>query len=91
MADEEQNSIDEKRQAELGQRADDFRATFTKYEPGIRVYKYLEELCLKHSQTFVIGSEEMSDFNCGAREIILRIDDEINKVNKEPKQETAEN
>ncbi len=91
MDDEEQKTLDEERIAKQDQLTDDIRATFTKFEPGIRVYKFLEDLCLKNSQTFVIGSEEMTAYNCGAREIILRIDDEINKVNKEPKQETAEN
>lgn len=86
MTQEEQEHSERQRQL-----AADFKATFTKFESGKRVYAELEKICLKRSQTFNPMNPEMSIFNAGAREVILRIDDYINMVDKKPRQTKAIN
>ena len=45
---------------------------------GNRVYKHLENFCLKDACTFVSGSPDKSAFNEGARAVMLEIDHWLN-------------
>ncbi len=73
------------------QAARDAKATFTKFEAGIRIYRFLESYCYKHRQTMVNGEPYMTAFNDGMRDVILEIDRLITRVDEPPKQETAIN
>ena len=57
----------------LQQRNSDFLDVFSGPR-GERVYKYLETFCLKKGSTFIQGQSDQSDFNEGARAVILEID-----------------
>ena len=57
----------------VAQRNSDFIFAFSG-ERGERVYAYLERFCLKKGSTFVAGQPDQSDFNEGARSVILEID-----------------
>ena len=68
------------------QRNSDFLHTFTG-DRGSRALAYLSKFCLEHRSTFVEDSGRKSDFNEGARSVILEIrhwlDIDITKLNKE--------
>jgi len=61
----------------------DFQHAFTGAH-GARVYKSLSNYCMEHSSTFRKESARVSDFNEGARSVILEIrhwlDMDINKL-----------
>ena len=54
------------------QRNMDFLDTFSS-EGDKRVLNFLSRFCLEHQSTFVEGSGRKSDFNDGARSVILEI------------------
>lgn len=91
MPEGQENQGQEDRDKKQRQLAADFKMTFTRYAPGIKVYEYLEKLCLKNSQTFAPSDSYITAFNCGAREVILRIDDMIDMADEKPKQTEAIN
>ena len=57
----------------ITQRNSDFISAFSG-ERGERVLAYLSRFCLKKGSTFVAGQPDQSDFNEGARAVILEID-----------------
>ncbi len=65
------------------QLCEDMKAVFVRLEPGRRIYKHLESFCCGNRQTYIDGDPRGSDFNCGAREVFLgiqnRIQDELDK------------
>lgn len=68
------------------QRNSDFLNTFTG-DRGARVLEYLSKYCLEKDCTFDKSSARKSDFNQGARSVILEIrhwlDMDINKLEKD--------
>lgn len=58
----------------IRQRNSDFLQIFSNSPQGIRIYEYLSEFCLKKECTFDRSSARKSDFNAGARAVILEID-----------------
>ncbi len=58
----------------IKQKNSDFLQTFRGSEQGQRVYDLLAEFCLKNECTFDRDSARKSDFNTGARAVILEID-----------------
>ncbi len=56
------------------QRNSDFLQIFSGSPQGIRIYDYLSKFCLKNECTFDKDSARKSDFNAGARAVILEID-----------------
>lgn len=56
---------------------------------GERALSYLSDFCLEKQSTFVEGSGSKSDFNAGARSVILEIrrwlEMDLTKVGDEPK------
>lgn len=68
------------------QRNSDFLHTFTG-DRQARTLKYLSKFCLEHECTYVEGSARKSDFNEGARSVIIEIrhwlDMDITKLEKE--------
>ncbi len=68
------------------QRNSDFLSTFGS-AIGKRTLKYLSSFCLEHDCTFDEKSSRKSDFNQGARSVILEIrhwlDMDITKLEKE--------
>ena len=68
------------------QRNSDFLNTFTG-DRGERVLAYLSKFCLEKDCTFVKDSARKSDFNEGARSVILEIrhwlDMDISKLEKD--------
>lgn len=59
---------------EIKQRNNDFLQTFSGGPQGKRTYAFLSEFCLKKECTFDRDSARKSDFNTGARAVILEID-----------------
>ncbi len=59
---------------EIKQRNSDFLQTFSGNSQGKSVYDYLSKFCLKKECTFDRDSARKSDFNAGARAVILEID-----------------
>ena len=55
-------------------RNSDFLHIFTSSPQGKRIYEYLSKFCLKKECTFDRDSARKSDFNAGARAVILEID-----------------
>ena len=51
----------------------DCKTIFTKSDAGVNVLRELSSFCLEHKQTFNPNSERMSNFNEGARSVILHI------------------
>ena len=64
--------MDEKQK--IQQRNSDFLHIFSGSSQGKRIYDYLAEFCLKKECTFDRESARKSDFNAGARAVILEID-----------------
>ena len=62
----------------IKQRNSDFLHIFTSSPQGVRIYDFLAAFCLKNECTFDRESARKSDFNTGARAVILEIDDWIN-------------
>ncbi len=58
----------------IKQRNSDFLQTFSGSPQGKSVYEYLSNFCLKNECTFDKDSARKSDFNMGARAVILEID-----------------
>ena len=58
----------------IKQRNSDFLHIFSGSPQGKRIYEYLSDFCLKKSCTFDRDSARKSDFNAGARAVILEID-----------------
>lgn len=58
----------------IKQRNSDFLQIFSGSPQGKRIYEYLEWFCLKKRCTFDKDSARKSDFNTGARAVILEID-----------------
>lgn len=56
------------------QRNSDFLHIFSGSPQGKRIYDYLAGFCLKNECTFDKESARKSDFNNGARSVILEID-----------------
>ena len=56
----------------IQQRVSDFMHSFQS-GPGLRTLKYLSIFCLENESTYVEGSGRKSDFNEGARSVILEI------------------
>ncbi len=56
----------------ITERVSDFQHSF-KSGPGKRVDKHLSNFCLEHRSTYVEGDGRKSDFNEGARSVILEI------------------
>ena len=59
---------------EIKQRNSDFLQVFSGSPQGERIYDYLSKFCLKEECTFDKDSARKSDFNMGARAVILEID-----------------
>ena len=77
----------EQTREEIGQqRVTDFKHSFES-GPGKRVDEHLSRFCLEHRSTFVEDSGRKSDFNEGARSVILEIrrwlNFDLTKLNKE--------
>lgn len=70
----------------IEQRVADFKHGFSGPH-GERNYKFLSRFCLEHESTFVEDSGSKSDFNEGARSVILEIrhwlDYDLDKLDKE--------
>lgn len=62
----------EKYKEKICQRVSDFKHSFES-GPGKRVDKHLSKFCLEHSSTYVKDCGRKSDFNEGARSVILEI------------------
>jgi hypothetical protein len=62
----------------------DIHATFTEFEAGIRVYKWLEKFCFKYKVGLVIGKPDESSFNEGHRDVIIEIDERIRRATEPP-------
>ncbi len=58
----------------IKQRHSDFLQTFGGNPQGVRTYDHLAKFCLKKECTFDRDSARKSDFNAGARAVILEID-----------------
>ncbi len=58
----------------IKQRNSDFLQIFSGSPQGKRIYDYLAKFCLKKECTFDKDSARKSDFNTGARAVILEID-----------------
>ena len=58
----------------IKQRNSDFLQVFSGSPQGKRIYDYLAVFCLKKECTFDKDSARKSDFNTGARAVILEID-----------------
>ncbi len=58
----------------IEQRNSDFLHIFSGSPQGKRIYDYLSKFCLKKECTFDRESARKSDFNAGARAVILEID-----------------
>ncbi len=58
----------------ITQRHSDFLHIFSGSPQGKRIYDYLSKFCLKKECTFDRDSARKSDFNAGARAVILEID-----------------
>ncbi len=82
----------------IKQKNSDFLQVFSGSSQGKRVYDYLAEGCFKNECTFNQDSARKSDFNAGARSVILEIDhwmeydlstlENVNKTeNTEPEKE----
>ena len=56
------------------QKNSDYLQVFSGSPQGERVYDYLANFCLKKECTFDRDSARKSDFNAGARAVILEID-----------------
>ncbi len=85
----------------IKQRNSDFLHIFTSSPQGKRIYEFLADFCLKKECTFDRESARKTDFNAGARAVILEIDywiefdlstlDETGKTdNTEPEREQDE-
>ena len=83
---------------QVKQRNSDFLQIFSGSPQGKRIYEYPSKFCLKKDCTFDKDSARKSDFNAGARAVILEIDywleydlsllDETSEtLNEEPKLE----
>jgi hypothetical protein len=62
----------------------DIRTTFTEFEAGVRVYKWLEKLCFKYKVGMVIGQPDTSAYNEGHRDVIIEIDERIRRATEPP-------
>ncbi len=58
----------------IKQRNSDFLHIFSSSPQGKRIYDYLSKFCLKKECTFDKDSARKTDFNAGARAVILEID-----------------
>ncbi len=58
----------------IKQRNSDFLHIFISSPQGKRIYEHLSDFCLKKECTFDKDSARKSDFNAGARAVILEID-----------------
>ena len=58
----------------IKQRNSDFLHIFSGSPQGKRIYDFLAKFCLKKECTFDRESARKSDFNAGARAVILEID-----------------
>ncbi len=58
----------------IKQRNSDFLQTFSGNPQGENTYDFLAKFCLKDECTFDRDSARKSDFNAGARAVILEID-----------------
>ncbi len=58
----------------IKQRNSDFLQIFSGSPQGKRIYEHLSKFCLKKDCTFDRDSARKSDFNAGARAVILEID-----------------
>ncbi len=58
----------------IKQRTSDFVDIFDGTPQGVRIYDFLSGFCLKKECTFDKDSARKSDFNAGARAVILEID-----------------
>lgn len=61
-------------QEKIKQRNSDFLHIFSGSPQGKRIYDYLSKFCLKKECTFDRESARKTDFNAGARAVILEID-----------------
>lgn len=82
----------------IKQRNSDFLQVFSGSEQGKRVYDFLAKGCFKKECTFNKDSARKSDFNAGARSVILEIDSwmefdlsTLDNVNKTDNTEPEEN
>jgi hypothetical protein len=62
----------------------DIFATFTEFEAGIRVYKWLEKFCFKYKIGLTVGQPDTSAFNEGHRDVIIEIDERIRRATEPP-------
>lgn len=62
------------RNDKIKQRNSDFLHIFLGSPQGKRIYEHLSDYCLKKECTFDKDSARKSDFNAGARAVILEID-----------------
>ena len=73
------------------QRNSDFKTTFGS-AMGLRALEYISDFCLEHDCTFDKESARKSDFNQGARSVILEIRHWLNvDVTKLEKEQTCQN
>ena len=72
------------------ERVSDFQHSF-KSGPGKRTLAKLSDFCLEHRSTYVEGDGRKSDFNEGARSVIIEIrrwlEFDLTKLRKEPDDE----
>lgn len=69
----------------------DFKKTFASdFDCGIRVLEYISKFCMENRSTYVEGSARKSDFNEGARSVILEIRRKLNVNLDEKKQDIIE-
>lgn len=72
---------------EQKQLVSDFKVTFTgQFDAGVRVLNYLSKFCLENRTTFMEDSARKSDFNEGARSVIIEIRRKLNTNFEEVKQ-----
>jgi len=80
-----QGAEQEERNGKIKQRVYDFQNAFLS-EHGTGALDYLSKFCLEHENTFVVDSARKSDFNEGARAVILEIrhwlDYDLNKLER---------
>ena len=69
----------------------DFKQTFTIFEPGIRVLKYLEKICYMNETIFMEGDIYRTILREGMRILFLNIQNKLKENLEETRQETAIN
>lgn len=62
----------------------DVYATFHDFEPGRKVYQWLEKLCFKYKVGMVIGKPDESAYNEGHRDVIIEIDGRMQRATEPP-------